>query len=134
MGDGVSVYLRMVERWDVSRIAFTSINGEHQSYADLHTKVLNTVAWLQSQGMTAGDVLCLQLSKSPMLLQLLLAGLAMGVPVLPLNDRYTSSELSYYIKDVRAKLSIVMMEPEDWDGRVMDFGDPFWYLDSTLRF
>ena len=115
----MSVYLRMLERWDVSRVAFTSINGYHQSYADLHKKVLDTVSWLQSQGMTAGDVLCLQLPKSPMLLQLLLAGLAMGVPVLPLNDRYTSSEISYYIKDVRAKLSITLIEPEDWDGGVL---------------
>ena len=110
----------MVERWDVSRIAFTSIHGDHQSYAQLHQKVLNTVAWLRSQGLTEGDVLCVQLPKSPRLLQLLLlASLAIGVSVLPLNDRYTASEVSYYIKDVRAKLSIVLVKPEQWDGRVL---------------
>ena len=80
-------------------------------------KILNTAAWLRTQGLKPGDVLCLQLPKSSQLLQLLLAGsLAIGVPVLPLNDRYTASEITYYIKDVRAKLSIVMIAPEDWDG------------------
>ena len=76
-------------------------------------------AWLRTKGLKPGDVLCVQLPKSPQLLQLLLAGVAIGVPVLPLNDRYTASEITYYIKDVRAKLSIVMIEPEDWDGQVL---------------
>lgn len=109
----------MVERWNVSRTAFTSMNGEQLSYAGLHQRVLNTVAWLQSQGVRPGDVLCVQLPKSSQLLQLLLASLAMGVPVLPLNDRYTAAEVSYYVKDVRAKLSIVMVKPEEWDGNVL---------------
>ena len=115
----MSVYLKMVERWDVSRIAFESIDRDQQSYAELHQQVLNAVAWLRSQGLTEGDVLCLQLPKSPRLLQLLLASLAMGVVILPLNDRYTASEVSYYIHDVRATLSIVMLDPEEWDGRVL---------------
>ena len=109
----------MVERWNVSRTAFTSMDGEQLSYAELHQRVLNTVAWLQSQGVRPGDVLCVQLSKSLNLLQLLLASLAMGVPVLPLNDRYTAAEVSYYITDVRAKLSIVMVKPQEWDGNVL---------------
>ena len=82
-------------------------------------KILNTAAWLRTQGLKPGEVLCVQLPKSPQLLQLLLAGIAIGVPVLPLNDRYTASEITYYIKDVRAKLSIVMIEPEDWDGQIL---------------
>ena len=115
----MSIYLKMADRWDASRVAFSSFDGEEQSYAALHQKVLNTIAWLQTKGMTAGDVLCLQLPKSKRLLHLLLAGLAMGVPVLPLNDRYTSSEVSYYIKDVRAKLSITLVEPEGWAGQFL---------------
>lgn len=115
----MSIYLRMFERWDKMRIAFSSLDGRQQSYADFHQQVLNTVSWLQEQGLRSGDILCVQLPKSPHLLYLLLAGLAMGVPVLPLNDRYTASEITYYIKDVRAKLSIVMIEPEDWDGQVL---------------
>ena len=114
----MSIYLKMVERWDVSRIAFESSHRE-QSYAELHQQVQNTVAWLRSQGLTEGDVLCVQLPKSARLLQLLLASLAMGVAILPLNDRYTASEVSYYIHDVRATLSIVMVDPEEWDGRVL---------------
>ena len=59
----MSVYLKMVERWDVSRIAFESIDTDQQSYAELHQQVQNTVAWLRSQGLTEGDVLCVQLPK-----------------------------------------------------------------------
>ena len=51
----MSVYLRMLERWDVSRIAFTSMNGEHQSYADLHKKVLDTVGGSISLQSTPGE-------------------------------------------------------------------------------
>lgn len=115
----MSVYLKMLEQWDVSRAAFSSVEGEQQDYAALHQRVLNTAGWLQGQGLTTGDVLCVQLPKSQRFLEIILASLAMGVPVLPLNDRYTASEVSYYIKDVRAKLSIVMVKPEEWDGNVL---------------
>jgi malonyl-CoA/methylmalonyl-CoA synthetase len=77
------------------------------------------VAWLRSYGVERGDIICVQLPKSRRLLDVLLAGLAMGVPVVPLNDRYTAAEVSYYVKDVRAKLSIVLVKPIDWDGMVL---------------
>ena len=120
----MSVYLSMVRRWDMSRIAFSNLDGETQTYAELHQTVLNTAGWLKTQGVERGDVLCVQLPKSPRLLQLILAGLAMGVPILPLNDRYTAAEVAYYVRDVRAKLAILMVTPEDcaseeWDGRVL---------------
>ena len=72
----------MVERWDESRPAFCDIAGQQQSYETFHQTILNTAAWLREQGLKSGDVLCLQLPKSPQLLQLLLAGIAIGVPVL----------------------------------------------------
>jgi malonyl-CoA/methylmalonyl-CoA synthetase len=112
----------MFKRWNLSNVAFESVSGttvSHSSYESVHVDVLNTVAWLRACGLERGDVLCVQLSKSRRLLNLLLAGLAMGVPVLPLNDRYTASEVSYYVKDVRATLSIVLVEPTDWDGMVL---------------
>jgi malonyl-CoA/methylmalonyl-CoA synthetase len=114
----MSLYLKMVDRWDFSRMAFSNVGGT-QTYAELHQSVLNTVAWLRTQGVESGDVLCVQLPKSKTLLNLLLAGLAMGSPVLPLNDRYTAPEVSYYVRDVGAKLAILMVEPEDWDGQVL---------------
>ena len=66
----------MVERWDVSRATLCDMyDTDRQSYAELHQQVQNTVAWLRRQGLTEGDVLCVQLPKSARLLQLLLAGL-----------------------------------------------------------
>lgn len=102
-------------------MAFESVSGSElsSSYASVHVDVLNTVAWLRSCGVDRGDIICVQLPKSRRLLNLLLAGLAMGVPVVPLNDRYTAAEVSYYVKDVRAKLSIVLVKPIDWDGMVL---------------
>ncbi len=114
----MSIYQAMFRRWDLSKPALMSVDST-QTYADLHQQVLNTVGWLQEQGVSGGDILCVQLPKSERLLYLLLAGLAMGVPVLPLNDRYTASEVTYYVKDVRAKLSILLVKPLDWYGKVM---------------
>ena len=71
----MSLYLKMVERWDESRTAFCDMNGQKKSYAKFHQKILNTAAWLRTQGLKPGDVLCVQLPKSPQLLQLLLAGI-----------------------------------------------------------
>ena len=103
-------------------MAFESASGDKtssSSYASVHVDVLNAVAWLRSYGVERGDIICVQLPKSRRLLDVLLAGLAMGVPVVPLNDRYTAAEVSYYVKDVRAKLSIVLVKPIDWDGVVL---------------
>ena len=129
----MSIYLKMVQRWDMSRAAFSSLQGGVQTYAQFHQTVLDTVGWLKAQGVTQGDVLCVQLPKSPRLLQLILAGLAMGVPILPLNDRYTPAEVSYYVRDVQAKLSILMVTPVDWNGAVIlekDLPDVFPHRDD----
>ena len=110
----MSVYLTMHENWDGKRLAFPDI-----TYGELHQQVLNTVQWLRDQGVNRGDIVCVQLPKSHRLLLLLLAGLAMGAPVLPLNDRYTAAEVMYYVEDVEAVLSVLMVELPDWPGVVI---------------
>lgn len=131
----MSVYLKMVRRWDMSQTAFSNLEGKNQTYAEFHQTIVNTVGWLKTQGVERGDVLCVQLPKSPRLLQLIVAGLAMGATVLPLNDRYTASEVAYYVQDVRAKLSILMVAPEDWTGEVLlmdDVPEAFPYHDGVV--
>ena len=115
----MSVYLKMVERWDVSRIAFESIDRDQQSYAELHQQVLNAVAWLRSQGPTEGDVFRVYNYQNHLDCCSCCWQVWYGVVILPLNDRYTASEVSYYIHDVRATLSIVMLDPEEWDGEFL---------------
>ena len=110
----MSLYLEMHRRWDVSRLAFSDC-----TYADLHQQVLNAVNWLREQGVQQGDIICVQLPKSRPLLYILLAGIAMGAPVLPLNDRYTATEVQYYIEDVQAKMSILMVDLFDWHGTIV---------------
>ena len=104
----------MQRRWDMSRLAFPGC-----TYGDLHQQVLNTIGWLKDRGVAQGDIVCVQLPKSRQLLLILLAGLAMGAPILPLNDRYTTAEVMYYVVDVQAKLSILMVELPDWEGDVV---------------
>ena len=114
----MSLYLEMHRRWDVSRLAFSDC-----TYADLHQQVLNTVDWLREQGVQQGDIVCVQLPKSRPLLLILLAGIAMGAPVLPLNDRYTATEVQYYVEDVQAKMSILMVDLLDWHGTIVKSDD-----------
>ena len=110
----MSLYLEMHRRWDMSRLAFPDC-----TYADLHQEVLNTVNWLREQGVQRGDVICVQLPKSRRLLRIILAGIAMGAPVLPLHERYTTTEIQYYVEDVQATLSILIVDLPDWQGRIV---------------
>ena len=106
----MSLYQQLYARWDGSRLAFSDC-----TYTELHHQVLGTVHWLRQKGISKGDIICVQLPKSRRLLLLLLAGLAMGSPVLPLNDKYTAQEVLYYLRDVRANLAI-LMESTEWGG------------------
>ncbi len=132
----MSIYLKLYERWTdaFDHTALEIIDGENLSFGELHQEVLNVAGWLEARGLQRGDVLVVQLPKSKSLLTLILAGLAMGIPVLPLNDRYTSAEVSYYVKDVRATLSILIVEPLDWDGPVLLSTElPSTFPDSSVQ-
>jgi malonyl-CoA/methylmalonyl-CoA synthetase len=89
------------------------------SYGQLHETVLRYVTFLQESDLKKGDVLCLQLPKSNQLLFLMLASLALGVIVLPLNEKYTEDEVLFYLRDSGPKLSILLHHPKKWSGRVI---------------
>ena len=88
------------------------------SYGQLHEQVLKTIYWLQKQGLRSGDVVCVQLPKSVELLQVILASMAMGSPILPLNEAYTDVEVLYYLNDCKPTLSILPKRPNGWNGVV----------------
>ena len=56
------------------------------------------------------------MEKSEELLSVILAGMLLGCPVLPLNENYTESEVLFYLQDIEPKLSILLVQPEDWKG------------------
>ena len=51
-------------------------------------------------------MIAVQLPKKVLLLEVILAGLAYGCPILPLNDKYTDTEAQFYLKDAQASLFI----------------------------
>ena len=109
----MSVYHNLYERWEMSKIA---IDG--QSYDAIHKQVLSCIVWYEQQGITNGDVICVQLSKSTELLIAILAAFAKGCPILPLNDGYTAAEVQYYLEDTNPTLSILSVTPKRWSKKV----------------
>lgn len=105
----MSLYHQLFSRWNLDKIALSSVFGDEQiSYAQLHQRVLQTVAFLEAQGVSSGDIVCVQLPKSPELLWILLACFAKGCPVLPLNDQYTATEVALYVEDSTAQFAFVL--------------------------
>jgi malonyl-CoA/methylmalonyl-CoA synthetase len=103
----MSLYHRLQARWvDPERIALT--NGEVVvSYGELVARVQRACGLIADAGLQRGDVLALQLPRSPGFVELFLAALASGVAVVPINDRSTDAEVGYALADARAKLAIL---------------------------
>ncbi|MEC7986496.1 MAG: AMP-binding protein [Myxococcota bacterium] len=102
----MGIYQHLYHNWTVLEKNAVEIDGESISYAELHRKVLCFGAWLSHRGIEPGDVVVVQLPKSIPLLQILLGSMAYGATILPLNDRYTAAEASFYVDDAQAKMVI----------------------------
>jgi malonyl-CoA/methylmalonyl-CoA synthetase len=85
--------------------------GEHLTHVALRECVARARTWIHSKGLKTGDVIAIQMEKSPLFLQLLLACFAEGVVALPLNPQYTTFELPYFLKDSAAALVISAHAP-----------------------
>ncbi len=103
----MSWYQRLSARWDdSSRIALT--NGDLTvTYGDLTERVHRACGLLQQAGLEPGDVVAIQLPRSIEILDLVLGATALGMPVVPMNDRYTDAEVSYQLADSFAKLAFL---------------------------
>lgn len=105
-------YEELYNRWqDTSHIAI-----EHEdvllSYEELDRRVRRICAFLLDIGVEKGDVIATQLPKSTLLLEVILAGMAMGCPVLPLNDAYTPTEAHFYLEDAQARVFVGSYTPD----------------------
>ena len=89
------------------------------SYQEFHRQILKHIAWLQEQGLEKGDVFCIQMEKSEELLLWILASMALGCPVLPLNEQYTQEEVLFYLEDTEASLAILLENPKHWNGKTI---------------
>ena len=101
----MSFHAWLSERWQPEKAAIITEEGA-LSYAELSLRVACAARWLGAQGLERGDVLALQLPKQLLFLELHLAALALGITTLPLNDRYTPTELAYLLHDSQASLCV----------------------------
>lgn len=100
------LYAQWQAGWDPARRAVSS-DDTTLTYDDLHAGVQRAIGLLHHHGVAPGEVLALMTPRSTALLELVLAGLASGVIVLPLNDRYTPSEVRFFLEDAQPSLSIL---------------------------
>jgi malonyl-CoA/methylmalonyl-CoA synthetase len=78
--------------------------------AEFHDMIARFAHALRAAGLTVGDRVAVQASKSPQMLAVYGAAVATGVVFLPLNTAYTADELEYFVKDCGARLLLV--DPE----------------------
>ncbi len=110
---------RLRERWgDPGALAL----GGHGfpegglSFAELEARIGRAAGWLRAQGLGQGDVLALQMPRTPAFLELHLGALALGVVTLPLNPAYPPVELQWYLDDAQVALAVVL-DPAQVAGR-----------------
>ena len=103
----MGLYTRFYNRWTHvdHHIAIVDENQEY-TYALVDTHVRSICSFFQHRSIQQGDVIAVQLPKSVLLLEVILAGLAYGCPILPLNEKYTKKELQFYLEDSQARLFI----------------------------
>jgi len=123
----MSVYHSLYSRWDLSQPALNEL-----SYQELHEEVLRCISWYRSKGISRGDRICIQLPKSTELLIGILAALAMGCPILPLNDKYTATEVEFYLQDCKPSLVILSIRAVEWSETVQSREDFILYRQSSI--
>ena len=103
----MGVYHQLYHGWTgMGRPCIDSREGM-ADYGSLHAGVLAACSRLQGLGVRPGEVICIQLSKSRLLLEVILAAMASGCPVLPLNPSYTPREVAYFVRDSGASIAVL---------------------------
>ena len=105
----MGLYTRFYNRWTSEHVAIVDEKQEY-TYAIIDQHVRSICSFFRHHSIQKGDVIAVQLPKSVLLLEIILAGLAYGCPILPLNDKYTQKEAQFYLDDAQARLFIGMQE------------------------
>jgi malonyl-CoA/methylmalonyl-CoA synthetase len=100
--------LRATFRRHASRTALVfGGQGAGFSYGQLEDLACRAAAWLQDQGIAAGDRVALVTSDKRAFLAAHLGALFAGAVALPLNPRFTRDELGYFLADSGASVALV---------------------------
>ena len=103
----------LYERWrtHADTTATALVLGDRTvSYGALHERVQRATGWLAAAGLRRGEVIALAMDKQIDGLVIALAALRLGATLLPLNERYTRTELALPLADAPARLAIL---PDD---------------------
>ena len=73
--------------------------GATLTYADMDERSARAAGWLESQGVSAGDRVVVQLPKSVDVVALYLGVLRLGAVYVPLNTAYTPAEVDWFVAD-----------------------------------
>lgn len=87
-------------------------DGREISYRDTADIVHKIAARLIADGVSPGDRVAMQVSKSPEAVALYLATLQIGGVFLPLNTAYTGAEMRYFIGDAEPRVLVCSPERE----------------------
>ena len=104
-------------------------NGDIITYKEFLLLVGSMANALSSLGLSKGDRLILQAEKSPYSLVIYAACVQSGIIFLPLNNAYTTSEVSYFVEDSRAKM--LVCDPS-YEGALAFLENEFEVLIKTL--
>ena len=69
------------------------------TYGDIDARSERAAGWLRSQGVTPGDRVVVQLTKSMDAVALYLGVLRLGAVYVPLNTAYTNAEVDWFVND-----------------------------------
>ena len=101
----MTLYHHLSQRWRPDALALSS-GTQRVTFGELHQRVRRAAGWLVSRGLRPGQVLALQLPRSPAFLELHLAALATGVVTLPMHPGYQAAEVAYLLQDSGAALHL----------------------------
>ncbi len=127
-------------RWG-SRTAIV-LEGREYTFESLFDEVRRAAAFLDGQGVQAGDRVALFLPKGIPFIVFHLAALVRGAVSLPLNDRFTAVEVRYRLEDSEAAVCVTDRRGAaligDGGGKPdgcaqIDAGDPAWRCASPGR-
>lgn len=92
---------------DDGRCLFQLPDGSSLTAGAFHEMILRFANALRAVGVSAGDRVVVQATKTPQMLALYGASVATGSVFLPLNTDYKAEELDYFLRDSGARLLLV---------------------------
>lgn len=93
------LYDRLMARGASDGIFLETPGGRALSYGEVGLLSAQVAHVLKDCGTKAGDIVAVQIEKSPEAVLLMLACLRVGAVFLPLNTAYTASEIAYFLGD-----------------------------------